>query len=190
MERETILVLSGSPRQGGNSDLLADEFVRGVREAGGEAVKIRVAERTIRGCAGCGVCQGNGGVCVQRDDMSGIYDGMRAAGAIVLACPVYFYGFNAQMKAVMDRTYALIGTLRDKTFYLLAACGASGGEYTEALLAGFRGYVNCFEGAREGGHVFAYGTGAPGSVRDNPAMARAYDLGKAAARPAAARGAS
>ena len=48
-----VLIISGSPRKGGNSDLLCDEFMRGAVEAGNEAIKIRVAEKKIGFCSAC-----------------------------------------------------------------------------------------------------------------------------------------
>ena len=64
-----VLILSGSPRKGGNSDLLCDEFMRGTVEAGNEAIKIRVAEKKIGFCSACYYCRQSGGVCAKKDDI-------------------------------------------------------------------------------------------------------------------------
>ena len=48
-----VLILSGSPRKGGNSDLLCDEFMRGAQEAGNEVEKIRVVSKKIAPCSAC-----------------------------------------------------------------------------------------------------------------------------------------
>ena len=101
-----VLILSGSPRKGGNSDLLCDEFLRGAREAGHEAEKLRVAEKRIAPCSGCYYCTARYGACVHKDDMAEVLQKMIDADVIVLASPVYFYSINAQLKAVIDRFYA------------------------------------------------------------------------------------
>ena len=60
---KNILILSGSPRKGGNSDLLCDEFLRGAQEAGHDVEKVRVAEKKIAPCSGCYYCQDHDGAC-------------------------------------------------------------------------------------------------------------------------------
>lgn len=102
-----VLILSGSPRKGGNSDLLCDEFMRGALENGNEVEKIRVADKKVSPCRACYYCRKSGGKCVIADDMGEILRKMIDANVIVLASPVYFYSIDAQLKAVIDRTVAL-----------------------------------------------------------------------------------
>ena len=64
-----VLIISGSPRKSGNSDLLCDEFMRGAAEAGNEVEKIRVAEKKIGFCSACYYCRQSGGVCAKKDDI-------------------------------------------------------------------------------------------------------------------------
>ena len=90
-----ILVLVGSPRRRGNTDCLADAFIRGAQEAGHETEKIYLKDKKVSGCLGCGACQRNGGSCVQKDDMQEIYEKWLAADAVVLASPVYFYTWSS-----------------------------------------------------------------------------------------------
>ena len=99
-----VLILSGSPRKNGNSDLLCDEFMRGAAESGNEVEKIRVAGKKIAPCSGCYYCAAHNGECVHKDDMAEILQKMIDADVIVLSSPVYFYSINAQLKAVIDRT--------------------------------------------------------------------------------------
>ena len=99
-----ILILSGSSRRGGNSDLLCDEFARGARESGHEVEKIRVAAKTIAPCSACYFCREHHGQCVHQDDLSDVLQKMIDADVLVLASPVYFYAIDAQLKAVIDRT--------------------------------------------------------------------------------------
>ena len=101
-----VLILSGSPRKGGNSDLLCDEFMRGAIDVGNTVAKIRVPEKKIAPCLGCYYCAKNGGKCVQPDDMAELLQKMIDADVLVLASPVYFYSICAQLKAVIDRTVA------------------------------------------------------------------------------------
>ena len=98
-----VLILSASPRKGGNSDLLCDQFAKGAEEAGHQVEKIRVQERSIAPCMACYACR-NSGVCVQKDDMAAILEKMVQADVLVLATPVYFYSMDGQLKTLIDRT--------------------------------------------------------------------------------------
>jgi multimeric flavodoxin WrbA len=182
MEKTTmskkILVLAASGRRDGNSDILCDEFIKGAEEAGHRAEVIYIRDKKVNGCTGCLVCQKNGGSCIQKDDMNGIYSKMVAADVIVLASPVYFYTFNAQMKTVLDRTIALHGRFRDKTVCLISAGQAPGETYMATMIDGFRKYIGCFQNIKEGGIVFGYGTSNAGDVKGTPAMEQAYKMGK------------
>ena len=89
-----VLIISGSPRKGGNSDLLCDEFMRGALESGNEVEKIRVAEKKISFCSACYYCRQSGGVCAKKDDMADILQKVIDADVIVLASPVYFYSID------------------------------------------------------------------------------------------------
>lgn len=113
-----VLILSGSPRRGGNSDLLCDEFLRGAQESGHEVEKIFIRGRKIAPCNACYACKGSG-QCAIKDDMAEILDKMQAADVIVMASPVYFYSIDAQMKAVIDRSVARWTNIPNKEFYYI-----------------------------------------------------------------------
>ena len=173
-----VLILSGSPRKGGNSDLLCDEFMRGALESGNEVEKIRVAERNVGYCRACYYCRNGGGKCVIKDDMAEILQKMIDADVIVLASPVYFYSIDAQLKAVIDRTVARWLEVRDKEFYYIATCADGEKESCETTLACFRGYADCVEGAKEMGVIYGTGVYEKGEIKDKKQMQQAYEMGK------------
>lgn len=80
-----ILIIKGSPRKSGNTSAMADAFARGASETKNLITEVILKDKTIGDCMGCGVCQRNGGVCVQKDDMPEIYDAMKKTDVIVLA---------------------------------------------------------------------------------------------------------
>ncbi len=100
-----VLVISSSPRIGGNTDLLADEVIRGAAEAGAGTEKIALADMNISPCRECGHCAKNG-ECQIQDDMQILYDKFREYHRIVLASPIYFMAHCAQAKIVIDRCQA------------------------------------------------------------------------------------
>jgi multimeric flavodoxin WrbA len=101
-----ILGIYGSPRAGGNSDLLLDEALKGAASEGAEVSSIRCCDLNIQGCAECGGCDKTG-QCVIDDDMQQVYPQLLEAQAVIVASPIFFYGLTSQVKAVMDRCQAM-----------------------------------------------------------------------------------
>ncbi len=98
-----IIVLMGSPRKGGNTDLLARAFAEGAA-ARHEVEVVRVADYEIHPCIGCNTCFAREDhSCFRKDDMAQIYEKMKSADTLIIASPVYFYGLSAQLKALVDR---------------------------------------------------------------------------------------
>jgi multimeric flavodoxin WrbA len=102
---KNIVLLTGSPRRGGNSDLLADSFIRGAEGAGHEVVKFETAFMDIKGCRGCNVCVKKGAPCVIRDDFGLISDALERADVIAFASPLYWLGVSGQLKLAWDRIH-------------------------------------------------------------------------------------
>lgn len=118
---KNILVISASLRNGSNSDMLADEFMRGALESGNKAEKITLRGKSINFCKGCLACQKTG-KCVINDDMAEILPKMQQADVICFASPVYFYDMCGQLKTFLDRTNPLFPAeynFTDIYFYLL-----------------------------------------------------------------------
>ena len=176
-----VSIVKGSPRKKGNTSVMADAFAQGAKESGNTVNEIVLKEKTIGDCLGCGVCQGNGGVCVQKDDMAEISEAMKTADVIVLASPVYFYTWTSLMKRMIDRTFAIETILTDKKFYLLSAGAAPEEKYMQTMIDSFSQYLSCFRagGNEEGGILFAYGTNGPSDVKEMPVLQEAYQMGKA-----------
>ena len=172
-----VLILSGSPRKNGNSDILCDEFARGAADAGHEVEKIRIAEKKIGYCHACYACRGTG-VCAIKDDMAEIMQKMIDCDAMVLASPVYFYSIDAQLKAVIDRSVARWTEVKDKEFYYIVTAADGEKEAAETTIACFRGYADCVEGAKEMGVVYGMGTYEKGEVKGTVAMTEAYEMGR------------
>ena len=173
-----VVVLSASPRKGGNSDLLCDQFVHGAAEAGHLVEKILVRDKKINYCTACGACQGNGGTCVQKDDMAEILDKIISADIIVMATPVYFFTMNGQMKTLIDRTYARYTRISNKEMYFIMTAAVGNTNLLERTLESFRGFTSCLSGAIEKGVIYGAGAWNIGDIKKSPAMSQAYEMGK------------
>ena len=100
-----IVVLVGSMRKGGNTDLLAQAFAEGAGKDNTVEI-VSVADYKVNPCIGCNSCfTREGNQCFQKDDMAEIYKKLKVADIMVIASPVYFYGISAELKAIVDRLH-------------------------------------------------------------------------------------
>lgn len=113
-----VLVVNGSPRAKGNSDILCDEFIRGAKEAGHQVEKISLRENEIHPCRACYACFKTGS-CVQKDDMADILQKFESSDVVVLASPTYFLTMSGQMKVFIDRLLPKWQGLGGKDAYVI-----------------------------------------------------------------------
>lgn len=175
---KNVLIISTSPRKGSNSDLLADEFLRGAQEAGHKVEKITLRDKQIGFCQGCLACL-NTGRCAIADDANAIVQKMLVADVIVFATPIYYYEMCGQMKTMLDRSNPLYGSdYRFQDIYLLAAAAEEDDSTMDGAINGLQGWIACFERAHLAGTVFGGGVGAAGEIKGHPALQKAYEMGK------------
>lgn len=175
-----ILVIASSPRKGGNSETLADEFIKGAEAAGNNVEKISLADKTISFCKGCLVCQKTGH-CVIHDDAELIAQKILTHEVIVFATPVYFYGMCGQMKTMLDRTNPLFpAEYAFRDIYLIATSADDSENAMDGTIKGLQGWIDCFEKTTLKGMVCGLGVDEYGAVLKMPELLQeAYNLGKA-----------
>lgn len=175
---KNILVISTSPRKGGNSETLADAFIRGAEETGNRVEKVCLYDKTIGFCKGCLSCL-KSHQCIIHDDADTIAQKMRKADVIVFATPVYYYEMCGQMKTMLDRANPLYGSdYMFRKVYLLAAAAEEEDSAVDGAVKGLSGWIACFPKARLAGTVFGGGADVVGSIQGNPALEQAYEMGK------------
>lgn len=190
-----VVVVRTSPHKGGNSDILADAFDKGAREAGWEVDDIRTMEHKINFCYGCYGTNyklrcGLTGRCWQKDDMQGLVERLAEADAVCFATPVYYYSMSGQMKVFLDRTLPIYSQdVRFHDVYLLATSESDLDSAMDGAVQGIEGWIRCIKGTRLAGVVRGTGALAPGDIEKNEsAVAQAYGLGrKLSARKAPTR---
>ena len=189
-----ILVISTSLRKNSNTDILADEFIRGAINSGHEVEKIFLKDKKINFCLGCDVCQ-NTKRCVLQDDASEIVKKIHEADVIVFAAPVYFGGVSGQMQTLLDRTYPLFPwklnleqTHRFQDVYLLTASSGESNEFSDKVIIKIEDWIKHFSGvwvkcqkfAKLAGVIRGLGVHEAGEIRKHPdKMNEAYEMGKA-----------
>lgn len=172
---KNVLVISASPRRGGNTDLLCDEFVRGAKEVGGNVEKIFLDDYRIDFFHEQHELSADS---VAADDQAPmIIDKMVKSDIIVLSSPVYYMNIDGQLKTLMDRCFRNKG-LAGKEFYYITACADAEDTTAETAIFAFRGFVVCLPDPVERGMVKATGMGRKGAVEKSQFMQEAYNLGK------------
>ena len=140
-----ILVIKTSLRFNSNSDILADEFAKGAKDAGNDVEVISLKDKKIAFCIGCMTCQ-NTKKCIFNDDANEITDKMCEADVIVWATPVYYYSISGQMKTLIDRANSLY--VRDRKFkevYLLVTAAEDEPYTPKGAIKAVQGWVDCFD---------------------------------------------
>lgn len=170
-----ILVIAGSPRKGGNSDILCDEFIKGAKESGHTTEKIYLKEKKIGFCTACYGCRETH-QCVQNDDMTEILAKMVESDVVVLATPVYFYMMDAQMKVMIDRTLPRYTQITNKDFYFIATA-ADGKELLQRTMDGLSGYTDCLPGAKVKKMIYGADAWEKGDINSSLTMKEAYEAG-------------
>lgn len=175
---KNVLIISASPRRGGNSDTLCDRFAQGAEESGHKVEKVFLTAKNIGYCRGCGVCNSTH-KCVQKDDMAEILDKMVGADVIVLATPVYFYSMDGQMKTFIDRTVPRYTEISNKDFYFIMTAADTQKANLERTMEAFRGFTeDCLDGAREAGIIYGTGAWQMGEIQSTTAYEQAYEMGR------------
>jgi multimeric flavodoxin WrbA len=182
-----VVGIYGSPRKGGNTDLLLDRALQGCQDHGYDIQRVYVRDLHIAGCAACDGCAKTG-ICIVKDDMHNVYKLIDDAEVIILSSPIFFYGLTSQIKALMDRSQAMwwkrkinSDTIHDKDFirgrgYLIAVGATRGKNLFECAKLTTRYFFDALGIPFEGGCFFR-GIESRGEIKKHPeALQEAYDL--------------
>jgi multimeric flavodoxin WrbA len=185
-----VLGIMGSPRVGGNSDILLDDALVGAKKAGAQVGKIILDKKKISGCKDCKKCN-EIGLCVLKDDMPEIHKKILEADAIIHSCPVYFWSMTAQMKAYLDRWCALFDVnwnwqkdyylqMKGKRIGLITVCGDTNIHTADHIVHSFKSTVEMTK-MRWLGAVMASANDKGDIVKNEKARKQAFQLGEKAA---------
>ena len=173
-----VTVLTGSPHRRGTSFLLADEFIRGVKEQGAEVYRFDAAFKRVTACSGCDHCGLGSSPCVYRDDMFEVNPHLLASDLIVFCTPLYYFGFSAQLKLVIDRFYAINNQFHDNRRAVLLATAWNDNDWTMAALADHYKTLVRYMGWEDAGMILATGCGTRSMIERSEFPQAAYELGR------------
>ncbi|HHT9126597.1 MAG TPA: flavodoxin family protein [Candidatus Brocadiia bacterium] len=205
-----LLAISGSPRRGGNTDLLLEQVFNGARSKGAVVNKLIASELKIASCNGCNSCMKTGN-CVIKDEMQDVYPLLLDADYLVVASPVYFSGVSAQLKSLIDRCQAIWARkyilkiplrgnshagkltnlgIRPKGFFISVAGSHSGSKVFSGALSTIKAFFHTLE-VDYAGDLLCYGIDGAGAITRHPdLLEQAFKIGMSACVPPCTAGAA
>ena len=182
-----VLGIVGSPRRGGNTEILLDEVLRGAQEAGARVGKVFLNDLDIAPCQACGACEETG-ECAQSDDMHSLLERMKRSDVWAFGTPVYWWGPSAQFKLFLDRWYCKAHRDEDRAMFknrrivVVIPFGDADPATARHTVGMFTDALNYME-AKLFAVILAPGVNDPGDVRQHPdVMAAAYHAGQEAVK--------
>jgi len=187
-DKSRVLGIFGSPRRGGNTDLLLEETLKGAAVEGARVEEIHLCDFRITPCSECLSCF-NDGACVIADDMQGIYPRLLDADIVILASPIFFYGITGWAKAMVDRSQALwarkyklhdpaLKTERKRRGFFISVGGTKGKRMFEGAVLTVRYFFDAFN-AKYSGDLLFQSVDACGDILRNPdALPQAFSAGR------------
>ncbi|PLX42088.1 MAG: flavodoxin family protein [Deltaproteobacteria bacterium] len=184
-----ILCVFGSPRKGGNTDVLMDSFIKGVESAGGVVHPLYLRDMKLFPCREIHACA-KSGECVLKDDLTPLFESLMEVDAFALSSPVMFYGVPAIAKAFIDRCQSLwarkyvlkmpvaTGRIKDRKGVLLSLGGSKGNKLFDGVKLTFRYFLDTLD-ASPWGEVLLRGVDEKGDIlREKEGLAEAEALGR------------
>ncbi len=175
--RMKIIVLTGSPRKDSNSNVLADEFIRGASENGHEIFRFDAAHCKVHPCIACNKCHKDG-PCVFQDDFLKVREHILPAELVAFVSPLYWFGFCAQLKTVIDRFYSIDKKLHSPRQAVLLSTHMNTAEQPNVPLEMTYKAIIGYLGWTDRGIIPAGGLEEAGVIKDTGFPRMAYELGK------------
>ena len=173
-----ILIIESSPHKNGSSNLIAERFMEGAREAGHQVAVFDAARANLHPCLGCGAC-GMAGPCVQKDDMASLREMLLQADMAVFVTPLYYFGMSAQLKTVIDRFYSFTGQLSAKGLKTaLIAAAWDSNDWTMQDLSAYYQTLCRYMHFQDQGMILGTGCGTVSMTKNSAFPRKAYEFGK------------
>ncbi len=178
--KKKILILNGSPRKNGNTAALIDRFIDGAQKVGHDITRFNIQQMNIHPCIGClkGGKDPNS-PCTQKDDMDKIYKAFKECDLVVLASPMYYWSFTAQLKAVLDRLFAVAEEFKamPKKDCMMIIAAEDDSESNKAPLFSYYGLLMNALNWNDKGSLIAGGVYEVGDITGKPTLDEAYRMG-------------
>lgn len=173
-----IVFLRSSPHKNGSSNLLADSFKQGVLQNGHEVIEFDIGLQYLKPCFGCDHC-GMDGDCIHHDGMTEIKKTILSSDMVVFVTPLYYYGFSAQLKLVIDRFYSFNSRLMNKHLKsaLLVASWDNENDTMDEIVKHYQKLCEYLH-FNDQGMILGLGCGTPQMTKSSKYIYEAQEFGK------------
>ena len=174
-----ITVISSSLRKNSNSEILANEFIKGAKENGNKINIINLKNIKMQFCIGCLSC-GKTHKCVLKDDVTKkMLDEICSSDVIVFVTPVYYYAVSGQLKTFIDRMNPIYNMdYKFKDIYVISTAAEDEVRTFKGVKEDIKGFIDCYAGTKIKGTLFAGGLENPGDAKkDKNLLKKAYEMG-------------
>ncbi len=178
---KNILIITGSPRKGSNTDQIAESFARGAKECGHSVELFNASMHTIKPCVACDCCWKSGNPCITEDDFNKVLAGkLESADLLALVTPMYWFTYSSQLKLAMEKMYSYLSEnklreLKIKESVLLFCCGDKDISVATGLMASYRCMIE-YLNIKNKGVIGAIGVNDRDSIRNTEYLHQAYQL--------------
>lgn len=175
-----VTIISSSLRKNSNSEILANEFIKGAKENGNEINLINLKDIKMQFCIGCLSC-GKTHKCVLKDGVTKkMIDEICGSDVIVFVTPVYYYAVSGQLKTFIDRMNPIYSMdYKFKDIYVISTAAEDEVRTFKGIKEDIKGFVDCYEGTKVKGTLFAGGLEKPNDAKkDKELLKKAYEMGR------------
>ena len=164
-----VLTILGSPRPNGNTSHVLNWVEQSLRSNAHSVERITLIEHALGPCRECGMCKKpeNPDLChAPGDEANAIFNKMIRASAIIIASPVFCWGFPSHLKALLDRLYCVVGDcehnpeyaskLQCKPIGLLATCAGPEEGNAELMIRSYYALVRFLKAVPVGHLLFPF----------------------------------
>lgn len=177
---KNIVVISGSSRAGGNSELLAKAFIDGAREAGHNVFLFEAGKKKLLPCAACNACYSKGQACSAQDDFNELAPYLENAETIVFCTPLYWFTFSSQIKMAIDKLYSLVVGKRGekiKEAVLLVCAETDDAKDFDGIIKSYELILN-YKQWKNAGILTVPNVNKVGDINKTGGLKKAIELGK------------
>ena len=174
-----IIVISSSLRKNSNSEILANEFIKGAKENGNEINLINLKDVKMQFCIGCLSCNKTK-KCVLKDDVTReMLDKICNSDVIVFVTPVYYYAISGQLKTFIDRMNPIYNMdYKFKDIYVIVTAAEDEIRTFKGIKEDIKGFVDCYAGTKIKGTIFGGGLEKSNDAKKRKdLMKKAYEMG-------------
>lgn len=182
-----VLSILGSPRRGGNTEIVLDEALRGARDSGAECEKVVLRDLNIKPCMEIYKCT-EAGVCAIKDDMQALFPKIVQSERLIIASPIFFYSVSALAKAMIDRCQSLwvkkyilelpVSPIADRRGAFISVAATQGKKLFDGVRLTMKYFFDAID-VSYSDELLIRGADEKGEVRKQPdVLEAAYDLGR------------